>query len=117
MLRLSQSIDGTAWATSHDGRLFATDNGAGTLDVITGPFRPGSVFTAVTPCDANGAPSTCPGPGYPANYLSALNPWTGHISRVAVGGAVLKPQGMLFESGCWSSPDAVRVRHVVGEVR
>ena len=101
VLRLSQSVDDTAWATSHNGRLYATDNGAGTVDVITGPFRPGSVFTAVTPCDANGAPATCPGPGYPANYLGALNPWTGHISRVALSGAVLEPQGMLFESASW----------------
>jgi hypothetical protein len=98
VLRLSQSVDDTAWAASHDGRLYATDNGAGTVDVVTGPFTPGSVFVAVTPCDANGAPATCPGPGYPANYLGSLNPWTGHISRVAVHGAVLNPQGMLFES-------------------
>ena len=98
VLRLSQSVDDTAWATSHDGRLYATDNGAGTVDVVTGPFTPGSVFEAVTPCDANGAPSVCPGPGYPANYLGTLNPWTGHISRVPVGGAVLNPQGMLFAS-------------------
>jgi hypothetical protein len=98
VLRLSQSVDDTAWATSHDGRLYATDNSAGTVDVVSGPFTPGSVFTAVTPCDASGAPATCPGPGYPANYLGSLNPWTGHISRVPVGGAVLNPQGMLFES-------------------
>ena len=68
------------------------------MDVITGPFTPGSVFSAVTACDANGAPATCPGPGYPANYLGVLNPWTGHVSRVPLGGAVLNPQGMLFES-------------------
>jgi hypothetical protein len=98
VLRLSQSVDDTAWATSHNGRLYATDNGAGTVDVVTGPFTPGSVFTAVTPCDANGAPATCPGPGFPANYLGSLNPWTGHISRVPVHGAALNPQGMLFES-------------------
>lgn len=98
VLRLSQSVDDTAWATSHDGRLYATDNSAGTVDVVTGPFTPGSVFAAVTPCDANGAPATCPGPGYPANYLGSLNPWSGHISRVPVHGAVLNPQGMLFES-------------------
>ena len=101
VLRLSQSVDDTAWATSHDGRLYATDNGAGTVNVVTGPFTPGSVFVAVTPCDANGAPATCPGPGYPANYLGSLNPWTGHISRVAMHGAVLNPQGMLFESRGW----------------
>ena len=101
VLRLSQSVNDTAWATSHHGRLYATDNGAGTVNVITGPFSPGSVFTAVTPCDANGAPATCPGPGYPANYLGVLDPWTGHISRVPLGGAVLNPQGMLFESARW----------------
>jgi hypothetical protein len=98
VLRLSQSVDDTAWAASHGGRLYATDNGAGTVDVVTGPFTPGSMFVAVTPCDADGAPATCPGPGFPANYLGSLNPWTGHISRVAVHGAVLNPQGMLFES-------------------
>jgi hypothetical protein len=101
VLRLSQSVDDTAWATSQDGRLYATDNGAGTVDAISGPFTPGSVFVAVTPCDANGAPATCPGPGYPANYLGVLNPWTGHISRVAVRGAVLNPQGMLFARAMW----------------
>ncbi len=101
VLPLSQSVDDTAWATSHDGRLYATDNGAGTVDVVTGPFTPGLVFVAVTPCDANGAPATCPGPGYPAAYLGSLNPWSGHISRVPVRGAVLNPQGMLFESRGW----------------
>jgi hypothetical protein len=30
------------------------------------------------------------------NYLGALNPWTGHISRVPVTGPSLEPQGMIF---------------------
>jgi hypothetical protein len=98
VLQLSQSVDDTAWAASHDGRLYATDNGTGTVDVVTGPFTPGSVFVAVPPCDADGAPATCPGPGFPANYLGSLNSWTGHISRVAVHGAGAEPAG-----------DAVRV--------
>ena len=101
VLRLTQSVDDTAWASSHDGQLYATDNGAGTVDVITGPFTRGSVFVAVTPCDANGAAATCLGPGYPANYLGVLNPWTGHISRVPLGGPVLQPQGLLFMSAMW----------------
>ena len=96
MLRLSQSVDDTAWATSQAGHLYTTNNGAGTVDEISGHFSPGSVFVAVTPCDANGAPATCPAPGYPANYLGVLNPWTGHITRVPVHGAALAPQGMLF---------------------
>ena len=65
VLRLTQSVDDTAWASSHDGQLYATDNGAGTVDVITGPFTRGSVFVAVTPCDANGAAATCPGRAIP----------------------------------------------------
>jgi hypothetical protein len=96
VLRLSQSVDDTAWAASTGGSIYTTDNGAGTVDVITGPFTPGTVFVAVTPCDANGAPAVCPGPGFPANYLGSLNPWTGHITRVQVRGVVPHPQGMLF---------------------
>ncbi|MGH3067828.1 MAG: hypothetical protein ACRDND_17055 [Streptosporangiaceae bacterium] len=99
MLRLSQSVDDTAWATSTGGRIYATDNGAGTVDVITGPFARGRVFVAVTPCDANGAPAVCPGPGYPANYLGSLNPWTGHITRVPVRGVVPAPAGHAVRGG------------------
>ena len=96
VLRLSQSVDDTAWATSMGGRIYTTDNGAGTVDVITGRFTPGTVLVAVTPCDADGAPAVCPGPGFRANYLGSLNPWTGHITRVLVRGVVPHPQGMLF---------------------
>jgi hypothetical protein len=95
LLRLSQSVDDTAWA-SGPGRIYTTDNGAGTVNVVTGPFRPGMVLVAVTPCDADNAPATCPAPGFPANYLGALNPWTGHISKLTVRGEALAPQGMLF---------------------
>jgi hypothetical protein len=101
VLRLSQSVDDTTWATSPGGRIYTTDNGAGTVDVITGPFTPGTVFVAVTPCDANGAPAGCPGPGFPANYLGSLNPWTGRITRVPVRGVVPHPQGMLFAVPGW----------------
>ena len=95
LLRLSQSVDDTAWA-SGPGRIYTTDNAAGTVNVVTGPFRPGMVLVAVTPCDADNAPATCPAPGFPANYLGALNPWTGHISKLPVRGEALQPQGMLF---------------------
>ncbi|MFI5063955.1 MAG: hypothetical protein ACHP9Z_08260 [Streptosporangiales bacterium] len=99
VLRLSQSVDDTAWASTGHGRLYATSTGGDTVDLVTGRFSPGSVLVAVTPCDANGAPATCPGPGFPANYLGSLNPWTGHISRVPVHGAALQPQGLLFLGG------------------
>jgi hypothetical protein len=96
VLRLSQSVDDTAWAGSSPGRLYAADNGADTVDMVTGPFRPGTVFEAVTPCDANGAPATCPAPGYPPNYLGVQDPWTGHITRVPASGPAMHPQGMIF---------------------
>ncbi|MGO8882421.1 MAG: hypothetical protein ACLPUO_02115 [Streptosporangiaceae bacterium] len=96
VLQLSQSVDDTAWATSRLGRLYASDNGGDTVDVVTGPFPARSVLVAVTPCDANGAPATCPAPKFPPNYLGSLNPWTGRISRVPVRGPQLEPQGMVF---------------------
>jgi hypothetical protein len=65
---------------------------------VSGVFRPGTAFVAVTPCDANNAPATCPAPGFPANYLGTLNMFTGHIAKVSLGGASLHPQGMIFVS-------------------
>lgn len=61
VLRLSDSVDDTAWVTSRIGAIFAASTSDGTIDMVTGPFTPGTIFTAVTPCDANDAPATCPG--------------------------------------------------------
>jgi hypothetical protein len=60
------------------------------------------VLVAVTPCDADNAPATCPAPGFPPNYLGQLNPWTGLITRVPVRGADLGPQGMVFVAPGWN---------------
>jgi hypothetical protein len=98
VLALSQSVDDTAWATNFAGVLFAADHDADTVNVVSGFFTPGTAFVAVTPCDANNAPATCPGPGFPANYLGTLNMFTGHITKVSLGGASLEPQGMIFVS-------------------
>ena len=96
VLTLSRSVDDTAWATAWHGAFFATDHDAGTVDVIVGPFRPGTALVAVTPCGANNAPATCPGPGFPANYLGQLNMHTGQITRLKLRGASLEPQGLIF---------------------
>jgi hypothetical protein len=96
VLALSQSVDDTAWATSFSGVLFAADTGGDTVDMVTGFFKPGTAFVAVTPCDANNAPSTCPAPGFPANYLGTLNMFSGKITAVSTPGASLEPQGMIF---------------------
>ena len=95
VLKLSNSVDDVAWATSATGTLYTTDSTADTVDAITGPFTPGTAYTAVTPCNANSAPATCPGPGYPANSLGAINLTTGAIGNVTVVGPVA-PKGMIF---------------------
>lgn len=73
-----------------------TDHDANTIYAVTGPFRPGEVFVATTPCDENSAPATCPAPDYPPNYLGELNPWTGVITPVTLSGPAPAAQGMLF---------------------
>lgn len=96
VLKLTHSVDDTAWPSGAAGALYTTDNGNDTIYKITGGFVRGSVLVAVTPCDQNDAPSTCPGPGFPANYLGELNPDTGAIARVHLDGPAVEPQGMLF---------------------
>ena len=99
VLKLSNSVDDTAWPTSGHGAIFATSNATDTVVMVTGPFHRGTEFVAVTPCDSSSAPATCPAPPrYPANYLGTVNPRTGQIAAVTLHGAVLQPQGMLFVS-------------------
>jgi hypothetical protein len=95
VLSLSQSVDDTAWATEGDGWLYSTDSTNDAVDVVTGPFTNGSPFVVATPCGSNAAPGTCPAPGFPANYLATLNPWSGKVTEVTVEGAPYVPQGGL----------------------
>jgi hypothetical protein len=95
VLKIANSVDDTAWATSATGTLYTTDSTSNTVDAITGSFTPGTAYTAVTPCNASSAPSTCPAPGYPANSLGTINLKTGAIGKVAVSGAVA-PKGLIF---------------------
>jgi hypothetical protein len=96
VLNLSQSVDDTAWSADGHGALFATDSTNDSVDVVTGDFPDGPVV-AVTPCGSNSAPATCPAPpAFPANYLGSLDPWTGQITALTVGGVALVPQGGLL---------------------
>ena len=95
VLSLDQSVDDTAWPTSRTGRLFSTDSIDDSVDVISGPFEVGQAVAVATPCGSNRAPSTCPGPGFPDNFLATLNQFTGHIQKVSVTGAAYVPQGGL----------------------
>ena len=102
VLRLSQSVDDTAWARSWRGALVGASTDNDTINMVTGSFPARSIFVAVTPCDAGNAPATCPGPGFPPNYLGQLNPWTGQVSKVNLRGAAFGPQGMVFIGPDWS---------------
>jgi hypothetical protein len=95
VLKISSPVDDVAWATSASGTLYATDSGANTVDVITGSFTPGTAYTAVTPCNANSAPTVCPAPGYSDNSLGTINLKTGTIGKAAVTGP-LTPKGLIF---------------------
>ena len=95
VLKLSNSVDDIAWATSATGTLYTTDATSNTVDAVTGTFTPGTLYTAVTPCNANSAPSTCPAPGYPANSLGTIDLATGKIGAVTTDGGVM-PKGLIF---------------------
>jgi hypothetical protein len=96
VLHLPTSVDDTAWVTSANGALYTTDSTANTVDVVFGVMSVGTAYTAVTPCNANSAPATCPAPGFPANYLGTVNLSTGALPKVPVAGAPLQPKGMIF---------------------
>jgi hypothetical protein len=98
-LSLSASVDDTGWPSDRSDTLYTTDNGADKVIEVTGPFQRGSEIAAVTPCDSSNAPSTCPGPGYPSNYLGQVNPYTGAITALPVSGPSFEPQGLLLLSG------------------
>jgi hypothetical protein len=92
VLKISKPVDDSAWATSASGSLYTTDSSADTVDAITGSFTPGTVYTAVAPCNANSAPSTCTSP---PNSLGTINLKTGAVGTVAING-VVSPKGMIF---------------------
>jgi hypothetical protein len=96
VLNLSTAVDDTAWPSAPRGALYVTDGSDNTINRVVGPFHPGTVLVAATPCSANSAPSTCPAPGFPPNFLGELNPWTGAVTPVPLAGPMLRPQGMLF---------------------
>lgn len=74
VLKLSDSVDDTVWPSGGSGAIYTLGTASDAIDKVTGPFKRGSVFVAGTPCNANSAPSTCPGPGFTANYLGELTP-------------------------------------------
>ena len=98
VLKITKPVDDTAVATSASGSLYITDSSADTVDVMTGPFTPGTAYTAVTPCNATNAPAVCPAtsaPQFPANSFGMIDMSTGAVSNVTFTGT-LTPKGMVF---------------------
>jgi hypothetical protein len=98
-LHLPASVDDSAWATVTHGTLYVTDNADDTVDTVTGTFTTGTMYSSVTPCDSSSAPATCPGPGFPANYLATTNMVTGALTPVPLAGPVLRTEAMIFVPG------------------
>jgi hypothetical protein len=99
VLSVNTSVDDSAWATSFSGSLFGADSSTDTVDMVSGPFWPGSMFAAATPCNDNLAPSACPAPGFPANFLGLENMWTGAITPVTLTGPAFHPHSLIFVRG------------------
>ena len=96
-LKLSQSVDDSAWATSASGTLYVTDGANDLIWKVTGPFRPGTEIVSVTPCNANAAPTTCPAPPqWQPNYLGQVDMSTGSVTKIPVHGITIQPKGLLF---------------------
>jgi hypothetical protein len=96
VLHITRSVDDSAWPTTAFGALYVTDATDDTVDTVSGGFAVGTMYSSVTPCDQNDAPATCPGPGFPPNYLASDNLKTGVLTPVALTGPVLHPKGMVF---------------------
>ena len=94
-LHLPASVDDSAWATSRHGALYVTDGTDDTVDVVSGKFTVGTMYSSVTPCGSNSAPATCPAPGFPANYLASTSMKTGALTPVPLTGPVLRTGGMI----------------------
>jgi hypothetical protein len=95
VLNLNNAVDDSAVATSASGTLYMTDSSADSVVAMTGPFKPGTMYTAITPCNSNSAPATCPNPpAWPPNSLGAIDLTTGAVT-VAYHGPIT-PKGMVF---------------------
>jgi hypothetical protein len=98
VLKITKPVDDSAVATSAHGSLYITDSSANSVDVMTGPFKVGTLYTAVTPCNATAAPAVCPAtsaPQFPPNSFGMIDMSTGAVSNVTISG-ILTPKGMVF---------------------
>jgi hypothetical protein len=95
VVNITNAVDDSAVVTAASGTLYMTDSSADSVVAMTGPFKPGTMYTAITPCNSNSAPATCPNPpAWPPNSLGTINLTTGAVT-IAYHGPVT-PKGMVF---------------------
>jgi hypothetical protein len=76
-------VDDVAFATSRQGRLLVVDQTSNTVNALSGPFTPGTVFVAV------------PANGSVAGYLGTLDLSTGVVT--AVPHSFVSVKGLAFQ--------------------
>lgn len=86
VLRLSQSVDDTAYITDSSGTLLITDGADNEVFEVTGNLPMGAALTAVTPGDAN-QPVNAP------NYLGRIDLSTGNVTSVIT---TIQAKGLLY---------------------
>jgi hypothetical protein len=91
VLKLSQSIDDTAFPTGDHGALLTTDSTANSVVLITGALKVGTAYAAVTPGNANSA-----GSNPPPNYLGTIDLNTGTINPVPTAGQPFTPHALIY---------------------
>ncbi len=111
VLNLPRSVDDSGWVTGRFGALYTTDATADTVDIVSGAFTTGTMYSAVTPCDASNAVGHVPRARLPGQL-----PGHGqHEDRRARQGAAVRPRPAA--EGPDLRPVLARVQHHTTETK
>lgn len=91
VLKLKQSVDDVAFPTATGGTLLSADSSTDSVDAITGAFTANAAYTAVTPGNANNAPTNAA-----PNYFGAIDLSTGDVAPVKTQGVKLTPHSLIY---------------------
>jgi hypothetical protein len=91
VLKLTQSVDDVAFPTTSGGTLLSADAKTDSVDAITGAFTANAAYTAVTPGNANNAPTNAA-----PNYFGTIDLATGEVAPVKTQGVKLTPHSLVY---------------------
>lgn len=86
------SVDDVAFPSQASGELISTGSGNSVYTITCKGFAVGQAFASITPCNANGAASTCT----LANYIGSVDLATGTLTKLLVNGASFSTKGLVF---------------------